>query len=69
MAKMNSVRIGSVPSEASSKGSLNASVPDSIRKAAVEDVEKLSDGPKLGKKGEHLPSAYRTQTGLIRVDH
>lgn len=66
--KMNASRIGTIPSEAQSGGTLNESLPAEQRVAEAPTAAKPSEGPKRGSKGEFLPATYQIAGGRTRTD-
>jgi len=59
------VSVGSIPGEATSKGSLNESTP--INQRSPEGAP-LGPGPIKGEKDQFLPASYRSTRGNIRTD-
>lgn len=66
MSKMNPVRVGSVPAEAHSQGSLNETVSAAERNP--QPPAKLDVGPKRSDSGGFKPAAYKTASGIVRQD-
>jgi hypothetical protein len=54
-----SVKVGSVPPEALSKGGLNEGPPLAQRQVNPVDESKLDPGPKQGEAGEYKPAIYK----------
>lgn len=68
MPGKTSVQVGDIPAEAAMKGGLNESTPAEQRAPVRADIA-MSDGPRMGEKGEYLPATYALpESGLIRTD-
>jgi hypothetical protein len=60
------VSVGEVPEGATSGGAKNNEVDETVRNGATG--AEVTDGPKMGDRGQYLPAAYPLGGGTTRID-